>query len=218
MTSKSDLRAGICVLAMALFASGTAHAQQVEIGAAPAAAAGEDAPEQIVVTGSRIRQNPLDNAAPVITLDQSSLAQTGLTSVADILQRLPSAAGGLNTKVNNSGNIGNPQDGGGVGAGTSEIDLRYLLAKRTLVLVDGLRYVPASAASGIPSTVDLNTIPENQIDRIEVLQSGQSPLYGSDAIAGVVNIITRASQVGLQASAQFGTYRAGDGHTQDYQC
>ncbi|WP_267221216.1 TonB-dependent receptor domain-containing protein [Novosphingobium clariflavum] len=172
--------------------------------------------EAIVVTGSRIRQNPLDNASPVVVLDSTSIAKTGLSSVADVLQRLPSAAGGLNTKVNNSGNIGNPQDGGGVGAGTSEIDLRYLLAKRTLVLVDGMRYVNATAASGIPSTVDLNTIPANQIERIEVLQSGQSPLYGSDAIAGVVNIITKSEQDGLRATAQYGSFRQGDGHTQDY--
>ena len=171
---------------------------------------------EIIVTGSRIRRDPLNQDSPVITLDQSALAQTGLSSVADILQRLPSAAGGLNTKVNNSGNIGNPPDGGGVGAGSAEIDLRYLGAKRTLVLVDGLRFVNGASASGIPSTVDLNTIPSNMIERIEVLQSGQSPLYGSDALAGVVNIITKSSQKGLQASAQFGTFRQGDGHTQDY--
>ncbi len=175
-----------------------------------------EAGTEIIVTGSRIRRDPLDQASPVITLDQTALAQTGLSAVADVLQRLPSAAGGLNTKVNNSGNIGNPPDGGGVGAGSAEIDLRYLGAKRTLVLVDGLRFVNGASASGIPSTVDLNTIPANMIERIEVLQSGQSPLYGSDALAGVVNIITKASQKGLQASAQFGTFRQGDGHTQDY--
>ena len=116
--------------------------------------------------------------------------------VADILQRLPSASGGLNSKVNNSGNLGNPPDGGGVGAGSAEIDLRYLSAKRTLVLVDGLRFVNGTSGSGIPATVDLNTIPANMIDRIEVLQAGASPLYGSDAIAGVVNVITVAAAGG----------------------
>lgn len=175
-----------------------------------------EAGSEIIVTGSRIRRDPLDQDSPVVTLDQTALAQTGLSAVADVLQRLPSAAGGLNTKVNNSGNIGNPPDGGGVGAGSAEIDLRYLGAKRTLVLVDGLRFVNGASASGIPSTVDLNTIPANMIERIEVLQSGQSPLYGSDALAGVVNIITKSTQKGLQASAQFGTFRQGDGHTQDY--
>ncbi len=175
-----------------------------------------EATQEIIVTGSRIRQDPLNLDSPVVFVDQAALEQTGLSAIADVLQRLPSAAGGLNTKVNNSGNIGNPPDGGGVGAGSAEIDLRYLGAKRTLVLVDGLRFVNGASASGIPSTVDLNTIPANMIERIEVLQSGQSPLYGSDALAGVVNIITRTGQKGLQASAQYGSFRQGDGHTQDY--
>lgn len=192
--------------------TGQVLAQGAPLPASNAAANGDE----IIVTGSRIRRDPLNQDSPVITLDQSSLAQTGLSAIADVLQRLPSASGGLNTKVNNSGNIGNPPDGGGVGAGSAEIDLRYLAPKRTLVLVDGLRFVNGASASGIPSTVDLNTIPVNMIERIEVLQSGQSPLYGSDALAGVVNIITKSRQQGLQASAQFGTFRQGDGHTQDY--
>ncbi|MEG3168351.1 TonB-dependent receptor [Sphingomonas sp. LB3N6] len=216
MMNLTTLRSGICLPAMLLAAAG-AHAQAVDVGPAAAASASNneaaDTPDDIIVTGSRIRQSPLEQRSPVVTLDSAALAQTGLTSVADILQRLPSAAGGLNTKANNSGNIGNPQDGGGVGAGSAEIDLRYLLAKRTLVLVDGLRYVNGASASGIPGTVDLNTIPNSSIERIEVLQSGQSPLYGSDAIAGVVNIITKANQQGLRMSGQFGTYRAGDGHS-----
>ena len=211
--TKATLFATCALIALPAFcAVGTAQAQTTATPAAEEAAPSEE----IIVTGSRIRRDPLNQDSPTITLDQSSLAQTGLTAIADILQRLPSAAGGLNTKVNNSGNIGNPPDGGGVGAGSAEIDLRYLGAKRTLVLVDGLRFVNGASASGIPSTVDLNTIPANMIERIEILQSGQSPLYGSDALAGVVNIITKSSQKGLQASAQFGTFRQGDGHTQDY--
>ena len=202
----------IGVSALALLTPAPSFAQDVDIGGTDAAA--QEGTEAIIVTGSRIRRNPLDNPSPVVSLDEGAIAQTGLSSVADILQRLPSAAGGLNTKFNNSGNIGNPQDGGGVGAGTAEIDLRYLLAKRTLVLVDGLRYVSATAASGIPSTVDLNSIPAGMISRIEVLQSGQSPLYGSDAIAGVVNIITKDRQDGLKASAKYGQYLGeGDGET-----
>ncbi|HXH16546.1 MAG TPA: TonB-dependent receptor [Sphingomonas sp.] len=198
----------------------TAHAQAVTTPATQAATADDtatDAPsDEILVTGSRIRRDPLSQPSPVITVDAQSIQRTGLSSVADVLQRLPSAAGGLNSKVNNSGNIGNPPDGGGVGAGSAEIDLRYLSAKRTLVLVDGLRFVNGASASGIPSTVDLNTIQVGSIERIEILQSGQSPLYGSDALAGVVNIITKSQQKGLKASAQFGTFRQGDGHTQDY--
>ncbi|MES2449896.1 MAG: TonB-dependent receptor [Pseudomonadota bacterium] len=214
MTLKTMLRCGVVMAVLVPFPSG-ALAQSVTSGV-PATQQAEADGGDIIVTGSRIRRDPLEQDSPVITVDQTSLARTGLSSVADVLQRLPSASGGLNSKVNNSGNIGNPPDGGGVGAGSAEIDLRYLTAKRTLVLVDGLRYVNGASASGIPSTVDLNTIAVSSIDRIEVLQSGQSPLYGSDALAGVVNIITKSQQQGLQASAQFGTFRQGDGHTQDY--
>ncbi|MGH6783911.1 MAG: TonB-dependent receptor, partial [Sphingomicrobium sp.] len=135
-----------------------------------------------------------------------------------MLQRLPSAGGGLNGKFNNSGNFGNPPDGGGVGAGAAEIDLRYLGSKRTLVLVDGLRFVNAASASGVPGSIDLNAIPDSMIERVEVLQDGASAIYGSDAIAGVVNIITKHRQDGFLASAQLGKYLDhGDGFSQNYQ-
>ncbi len=197
---------------------------------APAGALAQAAPEQspveaaaaeggdIVVTGSRIRRDPLDNPSPVVTIDDAAIAKTGLSSLADVLQRIPASSGGLNSKFNNSGNFGNPPDGGGVGAGSAAIDLRYLGAKRTLVLVDGLRYVNGSSASGIPGTVDLNSIPDVMIQRVEVLQSAASALYGSDAIGGVVNIITKSGQKGFRAQAQYGQYlREKDGGTQNYQ-
>ena len=76
--------------------------------------------------------------------------KTGLNSINDVLQRLPSSGGGLNSKFNNSGNLGNPPDGGGVGAGAAEIDLRYLGSRRMLVLVDGLRYVNGASAQRRP--------------------------------------------------------------------
>jgi iron complex outermembrane receptor protein len=174
--------------------------------------------EEIVVTGSRIRRNPLDLDAPRVFLDQQDIAKTGLNSINDVLQRLPSSGGGLNSKFNNSGNLGNPPDGGGVGAGAAEIDLRYLGSRRTLVLVDGLRFVNAASASGVPGSVDLNAIPESMIERVEVLQDGASAIYGSDAIAGVVNIITKQRQRGFVASAQLGGYwDKGDGFSQNYQ-
>ena len=173
---------------------------------------------EIVITGSRIRRNPLDLDAPRVFVDQQDIAKTGLNSINDVLQRLPSSGGGLNSKFNNSGNLGNPPDGGGVGAGAAEIDLRYLGSRRTLVLVDGLRFVNGASASGVPGSVDLNAIPESMIERVEVLQDGASAIYGSDAIAGVVNIITKRKQKGFIAQAQVGQYlKEGDGTTQNYQ-
>lgn len=212
MTKWAGAAGAALVIALALGPTG-ASAQSIETPATSPATSGSS---DVVVTGSRIRRDPTDQDKPVITVDQRAIAQTGLTSVADVLQRLPSAGGGLNTKVNNAGNIGGPPDGTGVSSGSAEIDLRYLGAKRTLVLVDGLRYVNGSAAGGIPASVDLNTIPINFISRVEVLQSGASPLYGSDAIAGVVNIITKQQQKGLEASGQFGDYRQGDGKTYNF--
>ena len=92
-----------------------------------------------------------DQDAPIVFVDQDDIAKTGLNSINDVLQRLPSSGGGFNSKFNNSGNLGNPPDGGGVGAGAAEIDLRYLGSRRVLVLVDGLRYVNGASASGVPA-------------------------------------------------------------------
>jgi iron complex outermembrane receptor protein len=207
------LRAGVALTALAIGGVAEAQTPAPAPQSAPATAGGGE----IVITGSRIRRDPLNQNAPVVFVDKTAIDKSGLSAIGDVLQRIPSAAGGLNTKVNASGNLGNPPDGGGVGAGSATIDLRYLGTNRTLVLVDGLRFVNGTSASGIPGSVDLNTIPINMIDRVEVLQSGASPLYGSDAIAGVVNVITVLNQTGLRASAQFGTFGQGDGHTQDYQ-
>ena len=160
--------------------------------------------QSIVITGSRIRRDPLDQDQPVVFVDREDIDRTGLTSTAEVLQRLPSSGGALNSRFNNSGNFGNPPDGGGVGAGAAEVDLRYLGSRRTLVLVDGLRYINAASASGVPGSVDINSIPESMIERVEVLQAGASSIYGSDAIAGVVNMFTRQEQEGLRASLQLG--------------
>ena len=214
------LRAGVSLAAIMIAAS-PALAQSTlpppDAATAPAAAGDQGDSAEIVVTGSRIRRDPLSQDAPIVFIDQEDIAKTGLNSINDVLQRLPSAGGGTNTKFNNSGNLGNPPDGGGVGAGSAEIDLRYLGSKRTLVLIDGLRYVNGASASGIPGATDLNSIPESMIERVEVLQDGASSIYGSDAIAGVVNIITKRRQNGFIASAQLGGYDEGDGFSQNYQ-
>ena len=196
---------GLSVVALATALTAPAFAQQ-----------DTDGRDTVVITGSRIRVDPLDQIAPITTVGAEEIDKTGLTSTADILQRLPIASGGLNQRNNNSGNFGNPPDGGGVGAGAAEIDLRYLGSRRVLVLVDGIRWVQGASASGVPGSVDLNTIPSSMIERIEVLQEGASPIYGSDAIAGVVNIITKKHQDGLEASAEIGGYEDGDGVTQEY--
>ena len=207
---------GCAPLALIVGMLATTTPAQAQTTTPPAATQPEG--EAIIITGSRIRRDPLDQPAPVVFVDRSDIDKTGLVSVADVLQRIPSSGGALNSKFNNSGNFGNPPDGGGVGAGAAEVDLRYLGSKRVLVLVDGLRWLNGASASGVPGSTDLNTIPESMIERIEVLQDGASSIYGSDAIAGVVNIITKKGQDGLRASAQYGQYLSeGDGETQNYQ-
>ena len=214
------LHAGAALTAVAIATSASAQSTLPPPDTAenPASTAQEPtAGGEIVITGSRIRRDPLSQDSPIVFVDQEDIAKTGLNSVNDVLQRLPGAGGGTNSKFNNSGNLGNPPDGGGVGAGSAEISLRYLGSKRTLVLVDGLRYVNGASASGVPGATDLNSIPDSMIERVEVLQDGASSIYGSDAIAGVVNIITKRRQQGFLASAQFGGYDEGDGFSQNYQ-
>jgi iron complex outermembrane receptor protein len=208
----ASIRFGSALLAIA--AAAPALAQPDAQPADPNAAPGEN---NVVVTGSRIRRDPLDQDQPVTFVDRADIDRTGLTSTAEVLQRLPGSGGALNSRFNNSGNFGNPPDGGGVGAGAAEADLRYLGSRRVLVLVDGLRYVNGASASGVPGSTDLNSIPEGMIERVEVLQAGASSIYGSDAISGVINIITRSQQEGFVASAQLGVFDAGDGFSQNYQ-
>jgi iron complex outermembrane receptor protein len=172
--------------------------------------------QRIQITGSRIKRAQLEGNAPVQVIDRDAIDQTGLTSIGDILQQLTASGSALNTRFNSSGNFGFPPDGGGVGAGSTTVDLRHLGAKRVLVLVDGHRWVNETSASGVSTAVDLNSIPLAIVDRIEVLEDGASAIYGSDAIGGVVNIITKSSFDGARINAQYGEYEGGDGANRQF--
>ncbi|GAB4124402.1 MAG: hypothetical protein Kow00104_08870 [Rhodothalassiaceae bacterium] len=203
-----------------LLLSGTALAAMAHLTPAAAQSTAGDAAgviEEVVVTGSRIRRNPLASPQPILSLDAEEIEKTGQVSLGEFLQRLPISGSAINRTNNASGNLGFPPDGGGIGAGASEIDLRYLGSKRTLVLVDGKRWIKGTSGSGVSGAVDLNTIPVNAIDRIEVLQDGASTIYGADAIGGVVNILTSDAFDGFEASAYGGTFlNEGDGTSQEY--
>ena len=179
----------------------------------PAFAQGDDDDartlDRVEVTGSRIKKASIEGQAPVNVITREQISRTGLTSVGDILQQLTGSGSALNTKFNSSGNFGFPPNGAGVGAGSATVDLRHLGSQRVLVLVDGVRWVSEASASGVSSSVDLNTIPVSIIERIEVLEDGASSIYGSDAIAGVVNIITRRNFEGGSASVYYGEYDEG---------
>src|SRR5690606_13864436 len=184
----------------------------LSIGTAQAAPAGQQsAPDpttldSVQVTGTRIRKAEIETQVPVHSLSREDIDRSGLTSIGDVLQELTGAGSALNTKFNSSGNFGFSPNGDGVGAGSAQGDLRHLGAKRVLVLVDGMRWVNESSASGVGSSVDLNTIPLSIIERIEVLEDGASSIYGSDAIAGVVKIITRKDVDGASVQLHYGDY------------
>ncbi|GAB59369.1 TonB-dependent receptor plug domain-containing protein [Rheinheimera nanhaiensis] len=154
--------------------------------------------ERIEVTGSRIKRTDMETSSPVLVLDRAAIDASGLLSIGDILQDIPAAGAALNTAFNNGGN------------GATNIDLRNLGAQRLLVLVNGRRWI-----SSLGSTVDLNTIPSAAVERIEVLKDGASAVYGSDAIAGVVNIITRKDFEGVELSV-YGGENASEGDGRQY--
>lgn len=176
----------------------------------------EAALDEVVITGSRIRQNPLEERLPVLSVSSEDYEASGSTSIADFIQKLPIAGSAINRTNNSSGNLGYPPDGGGIGAGAAELDLRYLASKRVLVLVDGRRWVKGSSGSGVSGAVDLNSIPANAIKSIEILQDGASAIYGSDAIGGVLNIITADDYDTFKISGYTGQYGDGDGETAEF--
>ena len=175
---------------------------------APAAEAAPDRPrrkrageEEIVVTGSRIRRKDLTTPAPISVISKQEMQASGKVSIGDFLQSLPEQGNAINTSFNNGGN------------GATRISLRSLGTARTLVLLNGRRFVPGG--TGADASVDLNSIPTGIIERIEVLKDGASAVYGSDAIAGVVNLITRKRMDGVDLSGYAGTASRGDGTTYD---
>src|ERR1700730_12304336 len=174
-----------------------------------ALAAASEQVQEVVITGSRIAQSVAQSTQPLSVISAADMEKTGLASVGDLLQQLTTGGKALNAKFNSSGNFGYPPDGGCIGAGSAQVDLRNLESKRTLVLVDGIRWVNESSASGLSGSADLNTIPLSIVDRIEVLEDGASSIYGSDAIAGVVNVITKKKMDGVEVNGYVGQYGKG---------
>lgn len=155
--------------------------------------------DRISVTGSRIKSTDIETSQPVLSLTRADIDKQGVTSVADILQRVAANGAALNRTFNNGGD------------GSSGISLRNLGSARTLVLVNGRRWT-----TGLDGSVDLNTIPTAMVERIDVLKDGASTIYGSDAIAGVVNIITKKDFDGAEANFYKGQYSQGDGEREAY--
>jgi iron complex outermembrane recepter protein len=169
---------------------GVANAQT-----APAAAANapSDQLQEVVVTGSRIAVPNQTSISPVTFVSAVEIEQSGVTRVEDLLNQLPQVFADQNSNVSNASN------------GTASVNLRGLTAKRTLVLVNGVRLGPGDAASGSQS--DINMIPVEMIDSIEVLTGGASSVYGADAVAGVVNFKLNDHFEGVKLVADAGIYQ-----------
>ncbi|MEB2240262.1 TonB-dependent receptor domain-containing protein [Xanthomonas campestris] len=193
MNCKSNKLRDAVVLALVVGVGGTDTAIAQEAGTTNL--------DKIEVTGSRIKRADVETSQPVFSMSRQQIESQGLTSIGDVIQNISSGGSALNSNVNNGGN------------GETRVNLRNLGSNRTLVLVNGRRWV---GGTGLGGAVDLNTIPTAAVERIEVLKDGASTIYGSDAIAGVVNIILRQNFDGAEANAYFGQYDKGDGSRESY--
>jgi iron complex outermembrane recepter protein len=173
---------------VALVAGGTAVAQDIRVN----------------VTGSNIKRVDSETAAPIETISREDILQSGLNTISDVVRRIT---------ANNNGTIGDSFTNGFAGGGATALSLRGLGSNNTLVLVNGRRLANTGLADdGQYSFVDLNQIPFDLVDRIEILKDGASAIYGSDAVAGVVNVILRQQFTGVTVTGTAGTTSHGDGN------
>lgn len=190
--------AAVAMLGMSV--SGNAQQPDPSLdGQSPSRAAeGQAVVQEIIVTGSRVRRADLNSSSPLSVLGEEQITQSGSSNIEDALNLLPQVTPG-DTAYNNPGD------------GVVTVDLRALGPARTLVLMNGRRLVP-STTRGV---VDLNNIPSQLIERTEVVTGGASAVYGSDALAGVVNFVLRRDFAGFETSAQYATTSSGDGDRYD---
>ncbi|MCG2842648.1 TonB-dependent receptor [Sandaracinobacter sp. RS1-74] len=170
----------------------------VGVGAMPALAqttAEADAPQEIIVTGSRIQRTDLASVSPVTVVGQEEFQMSGAVNVEQVLNTLPQVLPGFTGNSNNPGN------------GAVTVNLRNLGTTRTLVLVNGRRWMFYNTSQ----IVDLNTIPQFMLEGVDVVTGGASAVYGSDAVAGVVNFRLRKDLEGVIAGATYSITGEGDG-------
>jgi iron complex outermembrane receptor protein len=205
MTTKATIlrKAIIHALHLGVFVSFAAHAQQAAPDVTQPAEPETTELDRIEVTGSRILRTDTETASPVQTIQREEIDRTGKKTIGEYLQTLT---------VDGQGSV--PKSfGAGFAAGASGVSLRGLGAGSTLVLVNGRRIAPYGMADdGQRVFTDLSIIPLEAVERVEVLKDGASAIYGSDAIAGVVNIILRNDFEGAVATASYGVSEEGDGN------
>ncbi|MGZ8360458.1 MAG: TonB-dependent receptor domain-containing protein [Allosphingosinicella sp.] len=188
------------------------QATDEEAAGQPAIAPGQAAEEEqgIVITGSRIPRANFDSSQPAVVLGGEQIEQRGYTNLADALEELPAFG------VPGSSPVGNGQ-GGPFGSGQNFVNFFGLGDQRTLTLVNGRRFVTSNTASifgpsagGPGGQVDFNVLPTLLVDRVETVAVGGAPIYGSDAIAGTVNVILKRDFEGLRLDGNYGISQRGD--------
>jgi outer membrane receptor protein involved in Fe transport len=200
-TARAMLLAGaalvpVAALAQSAGAAGPAQAPTTTIPAVDTA---------IVVTGSRINRPDYEAPNPIVSFNATAIQQSGDTNVTDFLLRVP-ALSGSRDRTQTAG--GNGTYGTFGQTGLNELNLRNLGTNRTLVLVDGRRHVAGEVNT---AAVDINSIPTDLIERVDVLTGAAGAVYGADGVTGVVNFILKHDFEGLSGRAQFGISRYGDG-------
>ncbi len=161
--------------------------------------------DEITVTGSRIKRRDFNTPSPLTTISNQDIAFTGQSTIEETLNQMPQVLPQIGRTSNN------PSLGNNPGIGGAEVDLRGFGPNRSLVLLNGRRVAP----SGTDNRVDLNNIPQFLIDRVEIITGGTSTVYGSDAIAGVVNFITKEDYSGLGIETGVSMAEEGDAETYD---
>lgn len=211
--SKHKLRSAALLLGLcgALVAAGPSYAQQAPSSTTDAAAAADQTTQnteaqqnlqEVVVTGSLIQRTSTETPAPLQTISAADLLQSGYSNVSDMLR---------NVSANGAGTLSQSFEGA-FAIGGSGVALRGLAVGATLTLIDSERMVPYPLADDNQRDfVDISQIPTYAIDHIDVLKDGASAIYGSDAIAGVVNVVLRKTYTGYDAMAEGGTSYMGDG-------
>lgn len=163
----------------------------------PAYAQDNGVEDEIVVTGSRLKVNPnLTAANPVLSVNSAEISERGIVNIEDLTNALPQVTAGQTSEQSNGA------------TGTAQLNLRGLGAQRTLSLIDGRR-LPYGDSASIAVNIDL--IPTNLVERVEVLTGGSSAVYGSDAVAGVVNFILKDDFEGVEFDVQYGFAQSGNG-------
>ncbi|UCX03639.1 TonB-dependent receptor [Shewanella glacialimarina] len=178
----------MALLGVTVSSSGIVYAAEVAEGA-------NNKVERIAVTGSRIKRTDLETAQPLLNISREDIDRSGLSSLSNLLKEVSTNGASLGLQTNN-GNTG----------GAATVSLRNCGSARTLVLINGRRWIPQ-----LGGNVDVSTIPLAAVERIEILKDGAAANYGTDAICGVVNVITRNDFEGAEFAGTIGGYEQGGG-------